>query len=55
MDLALPTGFEPVIFRVRDGRPGPLDDGSISLFSPSNEEAKIIMAPAVRFERTFLR
>jgi len=27
----------------------------MSLFSPSNEEAKIIMAPAVRFERTFLR
>jgi hypothetical protein len=33
MNLALPTGFEPVIFRVRNGRPGPLDDGSMSLFA----------------------
>ena len=38
--MALPTGFEPVIFRVRGGRPGPLDDGSLLIFSITNETSK---------------
>lgn len=34
--MVLPTGFEPVIFHVRGGCPGPLDDGSM------NEEKEVV-------------
>ena len=35
-----PTGFEPVIFRMRGGRPGPLDDGSATFFAHDRASEK---------------